>query len=262
MLWKRLLSALFGVPVIIFAVWYGGFLLLILTGLLYFLGLIELLKMFSPREPILGPVPAFIGGGIFLYSTYVHSTIYSSASLTIVLMIFLLSILVAGARESLASISITFLSTVYMALINYIYLLRDLPGGLTWIIFLLTCIWINDTAAYFGGKKFGRSPLAREISPGKTREGAIFGVLGSLLIAYVFTFFVPSIPVVFLLVLGFSVAIAGQVGDLVESAIKREVGVKDSGNLIPGHGGVLDRFDSMLLGAPLVYYSVSLFIIS
>lgn len=257
-----MLSALLGIPIIVIAVWYGGIYLLLLTALILWLGLAELIKMFSCRGVNTKPVLAFAGGGLLLYAAYAHNNAYFQSSLTALIIIYLLTMLFCRGKESIISISVTFFSTVYMGLITYIYLLRNLPGGWMWLTFLLACIWVNDTAAYFGGKKFGRVPLAREISPGKTREGAILGILSSVAVAYLFTVFYPSLPLVTVLVLGGLVAIAGQVGDLVESAIKRQVGVKDAGNLIPGHGGVLDRFDSMLLGAPLVYYYVGLFIIS
>lgn len=259
---NRLLSAVIGIPVIIFAVWFGGLFLAILTGLIFLLGLLELLGMFSRHKPISKPLLALFGVGIFLFSTHFLGNIYNLASITVFLVICLLSILFSEPGNSFVGLSITFLSTIYMALINYINLLRNLPNGLTWLLLLLVCIWVNDSAAYLGGKKYGRRSLAPKISPKKTKEGALFGVLGSLAAAWVFVIFVPSLPPVPVLILGVLIAVAGQLGDLVESAIKREAGVKDAGKLIPGHGGILDRFDSMLLGAPLVYYYVSLFIIS
>jgi phosphatidate cytidylyltransferase len=126
----------------------------------------------------------------------------------------------------------------------------------------LTGTWVNDTAAYFVGKFLGRRRLVPSLSPGKTLEGAVGGILGSLLVAIGFIFIYPSLPLLPLLVLGLLVGVAAQVGDLVESVFKRQVGVKDAGNLIPGHGGMLDRLDSMLFTAPLVYYYVQKLIIS
>jgi len=251
-----------GVPLIIIVVWYGGLYLFLMTALIYWVGLSEMMKMVSRRGLEPKHWPAFMGSAILLFAAYAYNSTYSLLSLTALILVYLLIILFSPEKDALVSISVTFFSTVYIGLITYIYLLRNLPHGWFWLTFLLACIWANDTAAYFGGKKLGRVPLARKISPGKTREGAFFGVLGSLLAAYLFTTFDPSLPTSMILVLGGLVAIAGQVGDLVESAIKREAGVKDAGNLIPGHGGILDRFDSMLFGAPLVYYYVGSFIIS
>jgi phosphatidate cytidylyltransferase len=104
--------------------------------------------------------------------------------------------------------------------------------------------------------------MAPTLSPGKTVEGAVCGVLGSILAALLVIFFSSHLPLLPVLLLGALVGIAGQVGDLVESALKRQAGIKDAGRLIPGHGGILDRFDSMLFTAPLVYHFVGLIIIS
>jgi phosphatidate cytidylyltransferase len=262
MLWKRLLSSILGVPLIIIVAWYGGLYLLLMTALIYWLGLYELMKMVSSSGLTPKPVPAYVGSGIMLFATYIYDQTYSLITLTPVILLFLLTMLLSRERQSLVSVSVTFFGTVYIGLIIYIYLLRNLPDGWLWVTLLLACTWANDTAAYFGGKKFGRVPLAKRISPGKTREGAIFGILGSTAAAFLITVFNPSLPVFTILALGVLVAVAGQVGDLMESVIKRESGVKDAGKLIPGHGGILDRFDSMLLGAPLVYYYAGSFIIS
>ena len=120
-----------------------------------------------------------------------------------------------------------------------------------------------DVFAYFVGKRFGRRRLAPILSPKKTLEGAIGGLLGSVLVSYLFASYIyPFLSLPKMLLLGLMVGVAAEVGDLLESAFKREAGIKDSSMLIPGHGGILDRFDSALFTAPLVYYFVLLFIIS
>lgn len=261
-LWKRVLSALLGIPIVVLAVWYGGLYLFFLTALILLLGLREMLHMLFRLGLKPEPLSAYIGGGIILFEAYAYGSTYSLNSLTAIILIYLLTVLFSREQNNLAGISATFFSTLYIGLITYIYLLRNLPNGWIWLIFLLACTWANDTAAYLMGKKFGRIPLAPRISPRKTREGAVFGIMSSLLTAYLFTLIYPTLPLFSVLVLGVIVAVAGQIGDLVESSIKREAGIKDTGRLIPGHGGILDRFDSMLFAAPLVYHYVGLFIIS
>jgi phosphatidate cytidylyltransferase len=123
-----------------------------------------------------------------------------------------------------------------------------------WLMFALLLSWAGDTAALYVGKSIGRHALAPRISPQKTWEGAIGSVAGSLLAGAIYThFLIPQAALALVLLLAFLGNIAGQFGDLVESAIKRRAGVKDSGSSLPGHGGWLDRIDSMLFTVPLVY---------
>ena len=130
------------------------------------------------------------------------------------------------------------------------------------LLFLFALLWIGDTAAMAAGKVFGKHKLAPSVSPNKTVEGFLGHIVFCLLIAILFHFWrLPEISLLILLGGAFGVSIVGQLGDLVESMWKRSVGIKDSSALIPGHGGVLDRFDSLLFGAPFLYAYLKLFII-
>lgn len=133
-----------------------------------------------------------------------------------------------------------------------------LPPGLTATILTFLCIWAADIGAYTIGKFFGKTPLS-DISPKKTVEGAVFGILSSVVVALVGADTL-NLPYTLAtgLTLGLLIGIAGLLGDLTESLLKRDAGVKDSGQLIPGHGGILDRTDSYIFTAPLVYYFVTL----
>jgi phosphatidate cytidylyltransferase len=121
------------------------------------------------------------------------------------------------------------------------------------LLFTLAITWAADTTAYFIGRSFGKHPLAPHISPKKTWEGSAGGLLGSLLIAYAFHYWL-TIPIPHLLAMATLGNIAGQMGDLLESACKRSAGVKDSGRLLPGHGGILDRIDALILCIPVIWY--------
>jgi phosphatidate cytidylyltransferase len=154
------------------------------------------------------------------------------------------------------------MGTLYVGLLTYLYLLRMLPDGWIWLIFMLACTWACDTAAYFVGMAFGKRKIAPVLSPKKSLEGAIGGLVGSVLISYLFAYIYPFLPIPKMLLLGLLVGLASEVGDLLESSFKRQAGIKDSSMLIPGHGGILDLIDSSLFTAPLVYYFVLLFIIS
>jgi phosphatidate cytidylyltransferase len=123
-----------------------------------------------------------------------------------------------------------------------------------WLLFAFLLCWAGDTAAYYVGKNFGRHKLAPKISPGKTWEGAVASVAGGVLAGAIYAhYLIPAAPTGWVLAAGAAGNIAGQIGDLVESAYKRWGGVKDSGSSLPGHGGWLDRIDSSLLSVPMVY---------
>ncbi len=135
--------------------------------------------------------------------------------------------------------------------------LRALNHGVMWVWLLLICIWLTDTVAFFVGRKLGGPKLWPEISPKKTISGAIGGVFGAAIGALIFGLaVVPNVDAIAYIVTGAVISVAGQLGDLIESAYKRAAGVKDSGKLLPGHGGMLDRVDSLLFAAPFAYYLI------
>ena len=133
--------------------------------------------------------------------------------------------------------------------------LRNQHDGALLVLFVLLVTWAGDTAAYYVGKTWGSRPLAPRLSPNKTIEGFLGGLVVAPLIAWIgHLWFLPAVTPVDCLILGLLFTVLGLLGDLSESALKRHAGVKDSGSLIPGHGGVLDRVDSLLLNAPVFYY--------
>jgi phosphatidate cytidylyltransferase len=139
----------------------------------------------------------------------------------------------------------------------YTVALRAVPGenGSDLLLLAMLCVTLSDTFAYYVGSAFGAHPLAPVISPKKTWEGAVGGVAGGVLAALIAHFwFFRRLPLAHALVLGVLLSVAGILGDLAESAVKRAAGVKDSSALLPGHGGVLDRVDSLLVAAPVLYY--------
>lgn len=158
-------------------------------------------------------------------------------------------------KIALDQISYTLLGVLYVAgLSGYFILIYNLEDGRHWIVFLFLIIWLGDSAAYYGGRKFGRRPLAPEISPGKTIEGALFGLAGSFMGGVIAKLtFLPAVSILHCLLAAVICGIIGQFGDLAESILKRYTGVKDSGRSMPGHGGVLDRIDSLLFAGPAFY---------
>ena len=153
-------------------------------------------------------------------------------------------------------VAVTLLGVCYVNwLLGYTFWLRDLDAGREWVLLLVSVTWLGETAAYLVGSRLGRHKLAPSISPRKTVEGALAQLVMSVLAALGAraTFF-PALSLEGAVVVGLLLGVVGQAGDLLESAIKRSVGTKDTGRLIPGHGGMLDRVDSLLINTPVLFY--------
>lgn len=175
----------------------------------------------------------------------------------VVISYFIICVLVAGYRDNVVKVvGVRFFGVLYVALLfSHFISLRRIPDGNQWLLFALAIVWAGDTGAYYVGRKFGRKKLSPVISPNKTVEGALAGLAASMCAGLIFVFFSGlEIPVLLTLFLALLAGVAGIFGDLTESYIKRWAGVKDSGTLIPGHGGLLDRTDSVLFSVPVVYY--------
>jgi phosphatidate cytidylyltransferase len=159
-------------------------------------------------------------------------------------------------ENSLPSSAIAVLATTYVGMLggSLIRLRNDFPEGSKLVFFLLLVVWLGDSGAYYVGKTFGKRKLSPRISPKKTVEGLAGGIATSIAAAVIihFTFF-QAFPLLHAIIAGVILSFAGVVGDLAESMWKRSAAVKDSGTLIPGHGGFLDRFDSILFTAPILY---------
>lgn len=266
----RITVAVIGIPLLLLIALKGESLFLGLVILLMILGLLEFSKL-ARAQNISASVLLLILCGIII-----ALGVFFKGELALILLLsgsfFVLSyweitrenILPENLSLVLKKLAFSWLGLFYVAgLFSFLILIRELPktasfdyrmGG-KWIIFLYISIWTCDTFAYFVGRGVGKHRLASAISPGKTVEGAVAGVVGAILMAYIAQeSFLSSFSFRELLPLALIVGIIGQIGDLVESLLKRAAGVKDSSKIIPGHGGVLDRFDSLIFVAPWVYY--------
>ena len=261
MFWKRVISAIILIPVIIFLVWWGGYpysaAIILVSGLM----LVEFWGLSQSIGVKDGRIFTVICGGLFCVSAVDSLGFKIPIKFALALTLFLpFSYQIWRDQINLAFLSVasTLLGAVYIgwAFGHHLILLRDIKVGRGLLFFLLVTIWLGDTAAYLFGKRFGRHKLRPTISPGKTIEGTIaglvFGTLGGLGVWSFFLQDILSIP--HALILGVLLGIAGQLSDLSESVIKRSADVKDSGHLIPGHGGLLDRCDSLIFSAPALYY--------
>ncbi len=259
----RVLVAIFGAPLIIFLILHGGLPFVILVLIINLVAQYEFYKL----NELKGMLPLKILG---LLSTIAITFSFYYFGLEklwqIVLFVFYLTLLIELFRNNKSvtlNVAATswgiFYPTVFM---GFNILIRELPIGLgkeysrggKWLLMMIITIWICDTAAYFVGKAIGKHKLYTRVSPHKTVEGAIAGFIFSFVTVYIFHLtYLDDLTLSQCLIIGLIVAIFSQIGDLVESMFKRDAGVKDSSNLLPGHGGMLDRFDAPLFVAPLVF---------
>ena len=198
-------------------------------------------------------IAVFIPWVVLLGNTQWIAAVLTFATL-MVFMVFLWQ--VKGPSPDLSSVMKVMFGLLYIPLLtSHFILLRQLESGVYWVLLVLVISIIGDTVALYVGKSLGKRKLLETVSPGKTVEGTLGLILGATLAACAFGYFlVPQIHWVHFLILGFVGGIIGQLGDLCESAIKRSHGKKDASALLPGHGGLMDRMDSLIFLAPFVYY--------
>ncbi|MBU0672109.1 MAG: phosphatidate cytidylyltransferase [Candidatus Margulisbacteria bacterium] len=255
----RILTALITVPIIIACVYFGGVAFLLLVLALAIASINEFYNMMQKKDFR----PAYWVGNFFtiffiVFAYYAlkknwepaHSAILTgSALVTMVATLFL-----KRPKEAIVDIAVTFLGMFYIGwFFSYFLFIRALTERGAYLLFLLITIWALDVVAYFFGTKFGKHKLFPSVSPKKTIEGAAAGFMVCLVAAGIFGYY-AGFDMTHSLILGALIGFVAQLSDLVESLIKRDAGVKDSSSLVPGHGGVLDRMDSFILTAPVVYY--------
>jgi phosphatidate cytidylyltransferase len=262
----RILSALVLLPVVLGAIWYSYWTTLavgLIGAALAFLEYAAIAEKLGARvERLVGGVATVAAVAAFGWP----GRALDAVLLTSIVTLGALSIGVASnallvgvkhaSTPTLSSVAASAFAMLYIGLpIGAIVALRRTDAGS--LLLLLAIVVVSDTAQYYTGRLLGRRPLAPAISPKKTREGAVGGLVGGSLIAVVLgRWWLPGAPPVACAALGLTVAAAGIVGDLFESQLKRSAGVKDSSTLIPGHGGVLDRIDSWLFAGPVFYVFV------
>jgi phosphatidate cytidylyltransferase len=220
--------------------------------------LYEYLRMSSPKAEQ-KYIPLVLVLGIF---PLIAASLWGSGALTSSLFLALLVLIIAtvAAYPSLDN-ALLFVSRLWFGIFYigfcsaHLILLRSLPQGIYWLLVLTAITVASDTGAYYVGRTLGKTKLYPALSPGKTRAGAIGGIIGGMLGGLVIAaFFLKGANVVIIALLSLVLSAIGIMGDLIESLIKRVSGVKDSGQILPGHGGLLDRCDSLLLTAPVLYY--------
>ena len=257
MLSLRIISALLGIPLLIWLIYQGGIWLTIALFLLVVIGTGELAEMLKKKDnqPLILPVLA--GEFVFIFGAWLKWENWFSLGLGLCFLLLIIYLFSKFPNISVTQLSLSFFILIYVGwTLTHLILLRNLPRGDLLLFFLFTVIWSTDTGAYFSGRFLGKKKLAEKISPNKTREGAVGGLLLSILTVLIFNYYFTLFNVPTIVFLCLIISVIGQIGDLLESSFKRILGVKDSGNIIPGHGGMLDRFDSTITTAPVLFYLI------
>ena len=279
---KRVAVAAVGIPLAVGLVYVGGWLLALALALIAAAAAAELYRLAAHRgvRPLVGPgvllatVPILLAAGFpdpaeaaaWSWLVFIAAALALAAAV----------IFVRGVEGApLGVMAVTFFGALFAGgTLSYAILLRAMPVvgqgtapqwvGPALLAYPLTITWVSDTFAYFGGRRFGRHKLIPAVSPRKTVEGAISGVLGAVAAGALYAHFVfgawlgVPMSVVAGAVIAAIISPVAQIGDLAESLLKREAGVKDSGTLLPGHGGVLDRFDALFFSIPVTYWLLSI----
>jgi phosphatidate cytidylyltransferase len=266
---KRILTAIIGLPILLYTVWsQSPYFFVALTAIAALLALSEFYGLASKfggkPQVVIGYTAALV---------ILASFLFDEPSLAVAAVITLSIVSLATGlgssnelKDSLMSVSSTMFGVVYVALLPGCLIgVRMLPDAITrltaphlaskLLTMFFALVMMTDTGAYYVGRTLGRHKLAPRISPGKTIEGAIGGFVMAVVTGVLCkVIFFHEISITHAIALGAAIGLVGQIGDLAESMLKRGAGVKDSGNLLPGHGGMLDRIDSILFCAPLLYY--------
>jgi len=265
MLKKRVITAFCLLPVLVAAVWFDKPLpwLTVVTAIWGVLAALEFYR--AVKTSRVEPLTCFGLIWVLLFIISPHCSWAYINPLLLTLMVVLPSFWLLTRRrkeDAFTSWAWTIVGILYIGwLLSHFVALKGLESGRDWVLFALFVTFASDSAAYFIGRTWGRHPLSPDISPKKTREGAIGGVIGAV-IASPLLVMLLDLPISYgaAILLAIAVSVFGQIGDLFESLFKRNMGVKDSGSAMPGHGGFLDRMDSVVFAGVVVYYYVILFV--
>ncbi|MDY6917757.1 MAG: CDP-archaeol synthase [Chloroflexota bacterium] len=257
MIKQRLLTALVLLPLIVI-IWFGGPAYSLTVAVAAALGLLEFFHMkgFSWRHPLT------LFGLLWVLLLILAAHFATTYSLLVLSAAVVFSLVWVVSRSSVEQASHdwawTLAGIIYVGwMLSYFIPLRALEGGRDWVFVALFATFAVDTSAFFIGRAWGRHPLAPRVSPGKTWEGTIGGFLAAIAACLILAAVLPSVAVGWkVAVLGVLIGVFAQLGDLAESMLKRSAGVKDASRLMPGHGGLLDRLDSIIFSVVVVYYYV------
>ncbi|OWZ84266.1 phosphatidate cytidylyltransferase [Natranaerobius trueperi] len=255
---SRIITAVIGIPIGLFLIHYGDLPLLITAMIFGVLGLFEISDIsYRIQYPVLKSIA--VPGLIFLLVGF-HFVNWIAILFIISLIVLSLSIyiLFTYPQNNFNTFGGTITAIIYLSWIfGFTLAIRTMDGGFFAIVYLLLIIWGTDSGAYFIGLKFGKNKLVPHISPKKSVEGAFGGILIAAIFSLIF-FNLIGVNILTSLIIGVLISVLAQIGDLFESSFKRIAQIKDSGNILPGHGGILDRFDSFFFAVPFYFFILRL----
>jgi phosphatidate cytidylyltransferase len=255
---QRIITAVIAAAVFLPIVIFGGWPFIAMVYLIASVALYEALKMKHLKLFSVPGILSLLLLWIFLipeqYSDLLDGFDYTKLEIFFLgVLLFLTYTVITKNRFTFEDVAFSIMSILYVGL-GFYFFIETREESLTYVFYSLFIIWATDSGAYFIGRAIGKHKLWPEISPNKTTEGFFGGVISALAVAALFSVFGDmKVPTVILLMATAFLSVFGQIGDLVESALKRHYNVKDSGNILPGHGGMLDRFDSLLFVWPLIH---------
>ncbi len=257
----RILTGAAAIAVFLPVVLLGGPVFTVFIYLIASIGLYEVLRMKGIKVVSFPSLVSFLLLFLLLLPSSLADNLYELTTHTkmewlfVAVFLFLIYTVLKKNHFHFDDASYIILGTLYVGIGFYYFIETRIEGGLAYVIYALLIVWTTDSGAYFTGRKLGKRKLWPEISPNKTVEGFFGGIIWALITALIFQWIHPLTDSYLMLIVVTVVAsVFGQLGDLVESAIKRHYHVKDSGKLLPGHGGILDRFDSLLFVIPLLNF--------
>lgn len=264
---QRIITALIAAPILLFLIYYSPmscFGILLVISVLTQLEFYKLLKL-DDNSPL-----RYYGtfcGAILVVIAYLMESEYISGQSGFLMspllaLIFFIKLYKPKDAKPFMNIGYTFLGILYVAMPFALFVVLSWsPGYYSWQIVMgcLFLLWASDSGAYFAGTKFGKTKLFERVSPKKSWEGSLGGFVAAMIVAYILGIYFKDLVAWRWYVIGAIIVIAGTYGDLVESLFKRSIQIKDSGSIIPGHGGFLDRFDGLLLSIPFIITFIKLF---
>ncbi|MDT8858994.1 phosphatidate cytidylyltransferase [Alkalihalobacillus sp. MEB130] len=258
---QRIITGMVGGAVFLTMVLLGGWIFALFISILASVAMVELLRMKRIAPISIMGIISLLSMWLLLVPTNWFEQVVPSHFTKVEIFIFVILVLLMFTvltknTFTFDQVGFVILSSVYVGFgFHYLIMTRDIPEyGLYLVFFVLFIIWTTDSGAYFVGRKWGKNKLWPDISPKKTIEGSLGGLLAALIVGTIFFSIFPIFSSYITALLVIVVAsVFGQLGDLVESALKRHYAVKDSGNVLPGHGGILDRFDSLIYVMPILH---------
>lgn len=255
---QRVITAAIGIPLLLGLIYLGNIPFLLLVAALMAGGTYELYRMmYQGKEVPFLLIAVLISEALMLLGVYFGWANWASVGLMAAFLLIFIYAIVQFPKVTFQDMANNFLIVLYIGwTLAHLIAIEQLMNGRTLLFYLFFAIWSSDTGAYFAGRSLGRHKLAPHVSPNKTIEGAIGGILTTVVVLLLVNVYFGLCAAEAIVILAVVLSAVGQMGDLVESMFKRFAKVKDSGNIFPGHGGVLDRFDSLIMTAPFLYYTI------